>query len=80
MCLFLLKFHCELNFIEFFWGMVKKYLCDNWDYTFDTLKQNLPKALHSVHIHMIRRWEHQMFWWIKAYRLGLGTCKAQVQV
>jgi hypothetical protein len=52
-CLFLPKFHCELNFIEFFWGMVKKYLRDNCDYTFDTLKENLPKALHSVHIHTI---------------------------
>jgi hypothetical protein len=53
LCLFLLKFHCELNFIEFFWGMVKKYLCENCDYTFDMLKKNLPNALHSVHIHTI---------------------------
>jgi hypothetical protein len=79
-CLFLPKFHCELNFIEFFWGMVKKYLRDNCDYTFDTLKENLPKALHSVHIHTIRRWEHRMFRWIEAYRSGLGTREAQAQV
>ena len=60
--------------------MVKEYLYDNCDYTFDTLKENLPKALHSVHIHMIQRWEHRMFQWIEAYRSGLRTCKAQVQV
>ena len=48
LCIFLPKFHCELNFIEFFWGAVKKYLCDNCDYTFDTLKENMPKAMASV--------------------------------
>jgi hypothetical protein len=58
LCLFLPKFHCELNFIEFFWGMVKKYFYDNCNYTFDTLKENLLKALHSVHIHIIHKWEH----------------------
>ena len=36
--IFLLNFHCELNFIEFFWGAVKKYLQEHYDYTFDMLR------------------------------------------
>ena len=53
LCIFLLKFHCKLNFIEFFWGAVKKYLCDHCDHTFDTLKANLPKALAAVDVKTI---------------------------
>ena len=45
MCIFLLKFHCEL----------KQYLCEHCVYTFATLQENLPKALASVDL--IRHWE-----------------------
>ncbi|CAK5275047.1 unnamed protein product [Mycena citricolor] len=45
LCLLLPKFHCELNFIEYFWGAVKKYLRNNCDYTFNTLKTNMPLRL-----------------------------------
>ena len=67
-------------FIEFFWGTVKKYLRDNCDYTFDTLKENMPKALASVNLVTIRRWEHRMGRWMEAYRSGLQTQDAQIQV
>jgi hypothetical protein len=80
LCIFLPKFHCELNFIEFFWGQVKKYLRDNCDYTFDTLKENMPKALASVRLSTIRRWEHRMHRWMEAYRSGLETKAAQLEV
>ncbi|KAJ7355303.1 hypothetical protein DFH08DRAFT_912378 [Mycena albidolilacea] len=70
----------QLNFIEFFWGAVKKYLRDNCDYTFVTLKKNLPNALASVQLSTIHKWEHRMVRWMDAYRLGLGAKDAQLQV
>src|SRR5882757_355224 len=69
-----------LCYIEFFWGMVKKYLRDHCDFTFDTLKENMPKALEAVQVSTIRKWEHQMYRWMDAYRSGLGTTDAQKQV
>ena len=80
LCIVLPKFHCELNFIEFFWGAVKRYLRERCDMSFDTLKANMPVALKSVSLDTIRRWEHRMHRWMDAYREGLDTREAQFQV
>lgn len=77
MCIFLPKYHCELNFIEYFWGAVKQYLCEHCDYTFSTLQTNLPLALASVSVQLIRKWEHQTWRWIGAYSDGLSSWDAQ---
>ena len=79
LCLILPKFHCKLNFIEFFLGAVK-YLHDNCDYTFDTLKENMPMASESVGLHTIWCWEHHMFCWMEAYFSGWGTTETPQQV
>jgi hypothetical protein len=78
--IFLPKYHCELNFIEYFWGAVKKYLCNYTDYTFETLKKNVPIALAQVKIRNIRLWEHRVWRWINAYSEGMGAKDAQLKV
>lgn len=44
-CAFLLpKFHCELNFIDFFCGAVKRWLQENYHGTFRTLPEKSPQS------------------------------------
>ena len=48
--LFLPKFHYELNYMG--------------DDTLDILKESMPKAVASVPLQTIRRWEHRMYRWM----------------
>ena len=62
------------------WTLVKKYLQDNCNYTFNTLKQNITPAMESVKLSTIWKWEHWMVWWLDAYREGMGTKEALMKV
>jgi hypothetical protein len=44
-CLFLPKFHCEMNAIERYWGATKKYLRRHCSYSLPGLRAMLPVAL-----------------------------------
>lgn len=80
LCLFLPKFHCELNPIELFWGAIKHYLRKHCDYTFGTLQANMPKAMASVELKTIHLWEHCMIQWMDTDWMGLGAKDAQFRV
>ncbi|EIW82983.1 hypothetical protein CONPUDRAFT_53085 [Coniophora puteana RWD-64-598 SS2] len=59
---------------------IKAYIRDNCDYTFATLKANIPKAMASVDIRTIRLWENRTHRWIEAYRSGLDAKEAHIEV
>jgi transposase len=45
LCVFLAKYHCELNFIERYWGASKKYTRRHCGYTLVALRACVPIAL-----------------------------------
>ena len=62
-CIVLPKFHCD---IEFYWGAVKKYLCDNCDCTFEHFEGELAESIEVCAVTTIRRWEYRMYQWMNA--------------
>jgi len=48
------KFHCELNYIEYYWGAVNRYTRANCQYSFPELEKILFVALDSVALKTIR--------------------------
>ncbi|KIK54954.1 hypothetical protein GYMLUDRAFT_176490 [Collybiopsis luxurians FD-317 M1] len=79
-CIMLLKYHCKINFIEYFWGAVKQWLCEHSNYNFATLQENMPKALDSVSVELIWKWEHRSWHFIDAYAENLDSKDALKKV
>ena len=77
-CIFLPKFHPELNFIERIWGRMKYYLRLHCDNSFKTMVKNIEKATEqeNLPIAMIRRYARTTFAYLYAYRNGLDIVNA----
>ena len=65
------EFHCELNYIEYYWGAVKQYTRANCQYSFPELEKILFVALDSVELKTIRRFAARSKRWMMAYINGL---------
>jgi hypothetical protein len=82
MCVFLPKFHPELNFIERIWGRMKSYIRLHSDNTFDTLKRNIEVSMgpDNLPLAMIRRFARGTVAYMIAYKNGLDIISADAWV
>ena len=72
-CLFLPKFHCELNPgpIEMYWGYGKTRYREVQKSTFEEAKKQVPIALDACQTETLRRFCNRSFRFMDAYRKGL---------
>ncbi|KIL54192.1 hypothetical protein M378DRAFT_188729 [Amanita muscaria Koide BX008] len=71
LCLFLPKFHCELNPIEMYWGWVKYRYRQVPKPRFDDAKKAAIKALDECPSDVIRKFINRSWRFVSAYRIGL---------
>ena len=78
--IFYFKFHCELNYIENFWDVAKKFSQSNCDYSWTGLHKTVPLALASVPLATIRRYARKAFCYMDVYRKDLTGKAAEFAV
>ena len=71
-CIFYPKFHCDLNYIEYYWGAIKRYTRENSSYSFAELEDTVRAGFDSVGLRTIRRFANRERQWIDAYLGGLN--------
>jgi len=70
LCLFLPKYHCELDPIEAYWGAAKCFARANCDYSFEGLKSCVPTSLESVPLASIRKFFRRCGHFVQSCHFG----------
>jgi hypothetical protein len=66
------KFHCELNYIEYYWAALKRYTRENCRYSFLELEATVLEGMNFVGLKTIRRFAMRSKRWMMAYMNGLS--------
>ena len=72
-CIFIPKYHCELNPIERVWGHAKHYTRSHCDYTFAGLERTIEPALDTVSVDLIRKYFRKVREYARGYKEGFAA-------
>ena len=62
---------CELNYIEYYWGALKRHTRENCKYSFAELETTIFDAMESITLRMIRQFAGGSKRWMVSYINGL---------
>ena len=71
-CIFLPKYHPELNAIERYWGYIKHLLRLHCEYSLPHMLKVLPGLMKDVPLGFVRAWSRVTWLYVAAYDEGLG--------